>query len=106
MNWNPPDDWTRITSIDCHAAGEPLRELLGRCCRGRCIVDSGKRSLMYRLPSDVRHGFSYPTRVAGPVMDGGGACENPTHTADSHLAHAAVAGAAHAFACAVLPTSA
>jgi trans-L-3-hydroxyproline dehydratase len=25
MNWNPPDDWTRITTIDAHAEGEPLR---------------------------------------------------------------------------------
>ena len=25
MDWNPPDDWPRITSIDAHAAGEPLR---------------------------------------------------------------------------------
>jgi len=25
MTWNPPSDWTRITTIDAHAAGEPLR---------------------------------------------------------------------------------
>lgn len=25
MDWNPPGDWPRITSIDAHAAGEPLR---------------------------------------------------------------------------------
>jgi proline racemase len=25
MLWSPPADWTRITTIDCHAAGEPLR---------------------------------------------------------------------------------
>jgi proline racemase len=25
MSWNPPDDWMRITTIDAHAAGEPLR---------------------------------------------------------------------------------
>ena len=24
-NWQPPDDWTRITTIDAHTAGEPLR---------------------------------------------------------------------------------
>jgi len=24
-NWNPPDDWLKITAIDAHAAGEPLR---------------------------------------------------------------------------------
>src|SRR4026208_2045644 len=25
MAWTPPADWTRITAIDAHAAGEPLR---------------------------------------------------------------------------------
>ena len=25
QNWSPPPDWTHITTIDAHAAGEPLR---------------------------------------------------------------------------------
>lgn len=25
LNWNPPGDWIKITTIDSHAAGEPLR---------------------------------------------------------------------------------
>jgi len=29
MDWNPPDDWTRITAIDAHAGGEPLRVITG-----------------------------------------------------------------------------
>ncbi len=29
MTWTPPLDWTRITTIDCHAAGEPLRVISG-----------------------------------------------------------------------------
>src|SRR3990172_48630 len=29
MAWTPPPDWTRITTIDCHAAGEPLRVITG-----------------------------------------------------------------------------
>ncbi|PYT09559.1 MAG: proline racemase, partial [Acidobacteria bacterium] len=29
MTWNPPSDWTRITTIDAHAAGEPLRVITG-----------------------------------------------------------------------------
>ena len=29
MNWNPPDDWLRITTIDAHAEGEPLRIITG-----------------------------------------------------------------------------
>lgn len=27
LDWNPPEDWVRITSIDAHTAGEPLRVL-------------------------------------------------------------------------------
>lgn len=29
MTWTPPSHWTRITSIDAHTAGEPLRILTG-----------------------------------------------------------------------------
>ena len=29
MSWNPPDNWTRITTIDAHAEGEPLRIITG-----------------------------------------------------------------------------
>jgi proline racemase len=29
MNWTPSSNWTRITTIDAHAAGEPLRVITG-----------------------------------------------------------------------------
>src|SRR5438309_5426925 len=29
MTWTTPPDWTRITTIDAHAAGEPLRVITG-----------------------------------------------------------------------------
>jgi len=29
MKWQPPDDWIRITSVDAHTAGEPLRIITG-----------------------------------------------------------------------------
>lgn len=29
MTWQPPDHWTRITTIDAHTAGEPLRIITG-----------------------------------------------------------------------------
>lgn len=29
MIWTPPSDWTRIATIDAHAAGEPLRVITG-----------------------------------------------------------------------------
>lgn len=29
LNWSPPDDWIRISTIDAHTAGEPLRVITG-----------------------------------------------------------------------------
>jgi len=29
LNWDPPEDWLRITAIDAHTAGEPLRIITG-----------------------------------------------------------------------------
>jgi trans-L-3-hydroxyproline dehydratase len=29
LNWQPPDHWSRITTIDAHTAGEPLRVITG-----------------------------------------------------------------------------
>lgn len=29
MNWQPPSDWRRVTTIDAHAEGEPLRLITG-----------------------------------------------------------------------------
>jgi trans-L-3-hydroxyproline dehydratase len=29
LNWNPPESWLRITTIDAHTAGEPLRVITG-----------------------------------------------------------------------------
>ena len=28
LNWKPPDHWSRISTIDMHTGGEPLRILL------------------------------------------------------------------------------
>jgi len=28
-DWTPPDDWLQITTLDCHAAGEPSRIVTG-----------------------------------------------------------------------------
>ncbi|MCP5100519.1 MAG: proline racemase family protein [Chloroflexi bacterium] len=28
-NWTPPDDWMKITAVDAHTAGEPLRVITG-----------------------------------------------------------------------------
>lgn len=28
-NWTPPEDWLKITTIDCHTAGEPFRVITG-----------------------------------------------------------------------------
>jgi len=29
LNWKPPEHWPRITTIDAHTAGEPLRIITG-----------------------------------------------------------------------------
>src|SRR5882757_9149514 len=29
LNWRPPADWTRISTIDMHTGGEPLRVITG-----------------------------------------------------------------------------
>jgi len=29
QNWRPPEDWLKITTIDCHTAGEPFRVITG-----------------------------------------------------------------------------
>jgi trans-L-3-hydroxyproline dehydratase len=39
--WPPPEGWVRITSIDAHTAGEPLRVITGGLpeIHGRTILE-------------------------------------------------------------------
>ena len=29
LQWDPPGDWPQVTTIEAHAAGEPLRIIIG-----------------------------------------------------------------------------
>ena len=41
LNWSPPDDWQKITTIDAHTEGEPLRVFIGGypALEGRTILE-------------------------------------------------------------------
>ena len=80
MTFNPPDDWQRITTIDAHTAGEPLRvftsgypELPGRTIlekRQYALdhVDSIRRALMWEPRG---HADMYGCVLTPPVTPDG-----------------------------------
>ncbi len=86
-SWNPPSGWTRVTSLDLHAAGEPLRIITGGVppVPGKTILakrrfmqqnmDELRRAVMDSLP--IRHpfeedlGFLYGTIIMGAAEDPG-----------------------------------
>src|SRR6266850_6351588 len=62
MTWNPPSDWTRITTIDAHAAGEPLRVITGGLPQipGDTILD--KRRWAGENLDDLRRALMFEPR--------------------------------------------
>ena len=80
MLWSPPTDWTRITTIDAHAAGEPLRVITGGLPRipGETILakrryarehlDHIRRALMFEPRG---HADMYGAILTDPVTDDG-----------------------------------
>lgn len=80
MAWEPPDDWLRITTIDAHTAGEPLRVVTGgypdlpgatmlakrRAARGH--HDALRRALMLEPRG---HADMYGCILTPPVTDDG-----------------------------------
>ena len=74
--WQPPDHWVRIQTIDAHAAGEPLRVIVGgwpavpgdsildrrRYCRDR--LDHLRRALMFEPRG---HADMYGCLIVPPV---------------------------------------
>jgi proline racemase len=46
VKWHPPDNWSVITTIDCHAAGEPLRVIVGGLpdIPGRTILEKRRHA--------------------------------------------------------------
>src|SRR6185369_3832227 len=80
MLWSPQTDWTRITTIDAHAAGEPLRVITGGLPRipGETILakrryarehlDHIRRALMFEPRG---HADMYGAILTDPVTDDG-----------------------------------
>lgn len=80
MAWTPPPDWTRITTIDAHAAGEPLRVITGglppipgdtilaKRRYAREQLDHLRRALMWEPRG---HADMYGCIPTGPVTPGG-----------------------------------
>lgn len=82
MTWTPPSHWTRITSIDAHTAGEPLRILTGgippvpgdtmpaKRRYAQTHLDDLRRSLMWEPRG---HADMYGAILTEPVSDDGDA---------------------------------
>ena len=53
-NWNPPDGWIEIQTIDSHTEGEPLRIILSGypALKGKTLLE--KRSNAHRLHDELR----------------------------------------------------
>ncbi len=62
IGWKPPDDWRVITTIDAHAAGEPLRVVTGGLeeIPGKTILEK-RRYAMEHL-DDIRTGLLWEPR--------------------------------------------
>jgi trans-L-3-hydroxyproline dehydratase len=82
VDWSPPPEWTRITSIDVHTAGEPLRILTGGIPHlpGSTILE--KRRFAREHLDEIRtalmweprgHADMYGAILTEPVSDDGDA---------------------------------
>lgn len=79
-NWNPPSNWQKITSIDAHTAGEPLRVITGGLAPipGKSILekrryaqerlDTIRRALMWEPRG---HADMYGCIITEPVTEDG-----------------------------------
>ena len=81
MTWTPPSDWTCITTIDAHAAGEPLRVITGglpsipgdtilaKRRYAREHLDHIRRALMFEPRGHADMYGCIPTEAVTPVGD-------------------------------------
>lgn len=62
LNWKPPDHWTRITTIDMHTGGEPLRILVDGVpeIKGATILE--KRQYFRNHLDHIRKGLMWEPR--------------------------------------------
>ena len=61
-NWDPPDHWTRITTIDMHTGGEPLRVIIGGLppLEGQTVLE--KRRYFSEHYDHLRRGLMWEPR--------------------------------------------
>jgi len=78
-NWNPPENWLKIKTIDAHTAGEPLRIILEGLpeIKGKTILE--KRKYMKENLDHLRtalmfeprgHADMYGAVITEPVNEG------------------------------------
>ena len=62
LNWRPPDHWTRITTIDIHTGGEPLRVIVDGlpAIEGRSVLE--KRRYFREHYDHLRRGLMWEPR--------------------------------------------
>jgi proline racemase len=65
-DWQPPENWLRITTIDAHAAGEPFRVVTGGLPQlpGNTIL-ARRRYMKHPFEADLS--FLYGTIFIGPA---------------------------------------
>ena len=78
-NWQPPDNWLKITTIDAHAAGEPLRVITGgmphlpgetKLARRRYLQDNLDHLRTALMWEPRGHADMYGAIVTPPVTPG------------------------------------
>jgi proline racemase len=79
INWKPPDHWRRITTIDMHTGGEPLRVIIDGLphIEGRTVLE--KRSYFRAHYDYLRTGLMWEPRGHADMY---GAVVTPSHDAD------------------------
>ncbi|HKR22517.1 MAG TPA: proline racemase family protein [Pyrinomonadaceae bacterium] len=78
-NWHPPDHWTRITTIDMHTGGEPLRIIIDGLppIEGRTVLE--KRRYFREHYDHLRRGLMWEPRGHADMY---GAVITPSADAD------------------------
>lgn len=79
LNWQPPKHWTRITTIDMHTGGEPLRVIIGGLptIEGRTVLE--KRRYFREHYDHIRTGLMWEPRGHADMY---GAVVTPSADAD------------------------
>ncbi|HEX6733119.1 MAG TPA: proline racemase family protein, partial [Pyrinomonadaceae bacterium] len=79
LNWQPPKHWTRITTVDMHTGGEPLRVIIDGlpAIEGRTVLE--KRRYFREHYDHIRTGLMWEPRGHADMY---GAVVTPSTDAD------------------------